>query len=611
MRSISRSRPQSIGVLNYALSYLLLLLPTGLLAVLAARTESPAVTVAVGVQLLLALGLARSHPVWHPPTSGTVVVLYLIGAIAAWAAFPRSGDWVPFLVQGLLLLVAVALYAYHDLVRTGTEPLRRANKWSRRISARRGWPPDLTECRTVPEAVALRAAMRTEPAPALSLLADKRPQVQVAALGALEHHTHWRSGEAEMVVRHALRAPEPAVRAAAVFALAGVETADLIADLAAFLRDPSVDVRLAAAEALMWNADARWPFAREAVKEALADPKLVNEGPMFATAGRLPGAAVADLISWSAEQPPLAKRAILTVVEHFNGDLLNAERPELANELATMMLDTEMPPALRVELAGLLRDHHMLTPDLLDRLTNLNQPAPMRLFAAELMLRLNPSDPDGVDVLRGLARQPNRELALSIAAVLQNTLGIELGLPSGDVQPQSKTAADVARRVLAWANGGSADPLRPTPGPRPGLKPGSRPRAQGLGTRPPVGPVPTPPADRPRTSPLDESMLPPPDVPAYGGRDHPAPYSPLDESMLAPPGRSPLDESMLAPPPRSPLDDSMLLEGEALAEEEVTEDLLRPPQAPYSPLDESMLAPDNPPVPPPKPFKRPGPGSVF
>ena len=307
MRSISRSRPQSIGVLNYALSYLLLLLPTGLLAVLAARTESPAVTVAVGVQLLLALGLARSHPVWHPPTSGTVVVLYLIGAIAAWAAFPRSGDWVPFLVQGLLLLVAVALYAYHDLVRTGTEPLRRANKWSRRISARRGWPPDLTECRTVPEAVALRAAMRTEPAPALSL-------------GALEHHTHWRSGEAEMVVRHALRAPEPAVAAAAVFALAGVETADLIADLAAFLRDPSVDVRLAAAEALMWNADARWPFAREAVKEALADPKLANEGPMFATAGRLPGAAVADLISWSAEQPPLAKRAILTVVAHFNGD---------------------------------------------------------------------------------------------------------------------------------------------------------------------------------------------------------------------------------------------------------------------------------------------------
>jgi hypothetical protein len=106
----------------------------------------------------------------------------------------------------------------------------------------------------------------------------------------------------------------------------------------------------------------------------------------------------------------------------------------------------------------------------------------MRLFAAEVMLRANPNDPDGVDVLRGLARQPNRELAIQIGAILQNLLGLNLGLPPGGQlpAPTSKLAADVARRVLAWANGAAPDLLHPTPGPKPGLKPASKPPFPGL-----------------------------------------------------------------------------------------------------------------------------------
>ncbi|MCE9567247.1 MAG: HEAT repeat domain-containing protein [Planctomycetes bacterium] len=643
MRALKNPRERDLGVLAQTLSYLLLALPTVVLGLLAFHTGSPLIAGGAVVQLVFMVIFRRANPVWQPPVSGSIVVLYLVALAMAWAPIGNSNDPVPHLAQGFLFIVAVGLFAYHDLIRTGAEPLRRANKWSRRIANRRAWPTELAECRTVPEAIALRNAMHNEPTPALALLMNARQEVQVAALGALEHHPQWRSGEAEMVMRHAHKNPEPAIRAAAVYALAGVETAELITELATFLRDPAAEVRLATAEALMWNSESRWPFAREMVKEAMADPKLVNDGPMFTTAGRLPAAAIADLITWSAEHPPLARRAILTVVEHFHGDLLNAEKPELANEIATMMLSNETPPALRVELAGLLRDHHMLTPDLLDRLTNMNQPAPMRLFAAELMLRLNPNDPDGVDVLRGLARQPNRELALSIAAVLQNILGMQLGLPSGAVQPQSKQAAEVAKRVLAWANGASAESLSPTPGPRPGLKPGSRGRAPGLGSRPKSAALPpTPPAGMPvYTNPLDESMLPPGDGAGFLNADdllappsmsspldepRHAPRSPLDESMLAPP-RSPLDESMLAPrdrdlyddsmlrtpgSPRNPLEESMLLEGEPLAED----DLLAPPN-PRSPLDESMLAPEPPPVIPPlippskKPFKRPGPGPVF
>ena len=267
---------------------------------------------------------------------------------------------------------------------------------------------------------------------------------------------------------------EPAVRAAAVYALAAVDSPELIAGLAGFLRDPAAEVRLAAAEALMWDAEGRWPFARDGVREALADPRQMTDGALFTGTGRLPAAAVADLITWAAEHPPLAGRAIRTLAEHYHADLLAAERPDLASELSAMMLEAETPPALRVEIAALLRDHHLLTPDLLDRLTNLDQPGPIRLFAAELMLRINPHDPDGIDVLRGLARQPNRELAVQVAAVLQGVLGVDLGLPSSDLPaPNTKAAADVARRVVLWANGANPDVFRPTPGPRSGLKPGT------------------------------------------------------------------------------------------------------------------------------------------
>jgi hypothetical protein len=273
--------------------------------------------------------------------------------------------------------------------------------------------------------------------------------------------------------------------------MAAVDTAELVAGLANLLRDPAAEVRAAAAEALLWDADARWPFARDAVREALADPRLANEGPLFTT-GRLPAAALADLMVWAEEHAPLAPRAIDTLIEQHHRELTDGHRPELASQLAATMLDPGTAPALRVELAALLRDHNLLSADLLDKLTNMDQPGPIRLFAAEQMLRINPHDPDGVDVLRGLARQPNREMALSVAAVLQNVLGLELGLPPGELPPtNSKLAADVTRRVLLWANGANPDQIRPTPGPMAGLKGGPRTTAA---IRPPgMPPTPYPP----------------------------------------------------------------------------------------------------------------------
>jgi hypothetical protein len=438
------------------------------------------------VQALFALVFIRAHPVWRPPVSASLVVLYLIALAWLWLPTRGTTDWAIHVGESVLLLVAVALAAFHDLTRTGAEPLRRANKWCGRIAARHQWPSQLADCRALPEVAALREAVRSEVRPVLALLSDPRPEVQCAALGALEYRPHWHPGEAELVLKVARESLEPAVRAAAAYAMAAVDSAELIAGLSEFLRDPAPEVRGAAAEALLWEADARWPFARAGVREALSDDRLAEDGPLFAT-GRVPAAAIADLITWAEEHAPLAQRAIVTLVEQFHRDLTDGDQPELGSQLGAMMLDHNAAPALRVELAALLRDHHMLTADLLDRLTNLDQPGPIRLFAAEQMLRINPHDPDGVDVLRGLARQPNREMALAVAHVLQNVLGLDLGLPPGErPAPNSKTAADVARRVVMWANGANPDMIRPTPGPTPGLRGGSRGPMPGLASRPSV-----------------------------------------------------------------------------------------------------------------------------
>ena len=457
----------------------LLLLPTALLGLLAVRHESVSVAAGAGVQILFVLVFIRVHPVWRPPVSSSVVTLYLIALAWAWVPLRGTPDWLASLTQGTLLLGAVLLFAAHDLTRIGAEPLRRANTWCRRIIHRPDWPMQVADCRLVPEAAALRSAVREEPGPALALLSDPRPQVQAAALGALEYRSHWRPGEAELVLRAAQQSPEAGVRVAASYALAGVDTMDLVEGLAGFLRDPAVEVRRAAAESLLWDGERRWALAREAVRAALLDPRLANDGPLFDGAVRLPAAAVCDLTVWAAEAPPLSSRSIHTLAGQYRTGLSDPDRPELGSELVALMLAPETPPGLRVEIAALLRDHHLLTPDVLDRLTNLDQPGPLRLFAAEVMLRANPNDPDGIYVLRGLARQPNREMAINVAGILQNVLGLQLGLPgTGELPvPTSKLAAEVARRVLAWANGATPDMLRPTT-PQPGGK--SRPPFPGL-----------------------------------------------------------------------------------------------------------------------------------
>jgi hypothetical protein len=91
-------------------------------------------------------------------------------------------------------------------------------------------------------------------------------------------------------------------------------------------------------------------------------------------------------------------------------------------------------------------------PPLLEHLLGPENPAPLRLTAAEALLSGPTPHDEAAAVLRQLARLPNREIALATADVVQRRLGIDLGLALGEPLPPiySRQAAEVARRVMLW-----------------------------------------------------------------------------------------------------------------------------------------------------------------
>ena len=107
---------------------------------------------------------------------------------------------------------------------------------------------------------------------------------------------------------------------------------------------------------------------------------------------------------------------------------------------------------LRLVLARLLYHHRELNGESLRKLLEPSAPAPVRLMAAEVLMAEG-SSPEAVTALYDLARLPNREIALAVAEVVQRRLGVDMGLTRGQATPpvQSRMAAEVTRRVLAWA----------------------------------------------------------------------------------------------------------------------------------------------------------------
>jgi HEAT repeat protein len=434
---------------------LVLMLPMVLLLVCSHRNigSAPGILWLGTVFQALICGLAIvTRQVWRDTVGPAIIMVYVIAL--SWLILGTSGssDWFLHLAQAVLLVVPLIFFGLLCLRESGAPALRQARALAARLARRRDWPADLQACRLLPEVKALREALHVDASPALALLSDTRPQVRVAALAALEFRQSWQPSQPEVVLKLGKMAREPEVRAAAVNALANLDDRPTIEALAEFLHDPAKLVRQAASEALLWNTEEHWPWIRLAVRRSLADLVCQDDGPLRQEGSVLTTEAVTDLTSWAAEKGLLALRAALSLGAHYNQILSLGESGSLVADLRKQLLDVHTPAMLRLELARVLHQHKELVPNVLRQLLASSNPAPLRLIAVEALLSAGESL-EAVAALHDLARLPNREIALSIADVVQRRLGIPLGLARGEPLPplQSRQAAEIARRVLLWA----------------------------------------------------------------------------------------------------------------------------------------------------------------
>jgi hypothetical protein len=403
-------------------------------------------------QVLVCILSFLSRQNYRQPLGPSVVTLYVVALGWLWLGTASVKDWYLYLSQAILLMVPLIFFARYLLTDSGFSAIRRARLLAQRLSHRKDWPGDLSACRALPEVKAFREALKIDATPALDLLDHGRPEVRVAALAALEFRKDWKPGQAETVLRFAQGAPEATVRAAAIYALGNVESLDLIEQLAEFLRDSDPDVRLAAREALLWDAPRRWREIRHAVHRSLSDPPCFHDGPYRVEGEGWPEEAVTDWKAWSAEKGNAGHRACLTLAGYY-GHLVSEDcSPEVVDEVRRLALDLHVPADLRHELVRLLHAHQELDQETLERFLNPMHPAPVRLIAVEALLRTGEHLAAQATV-RDLARLPNREIAMATAEVVQRCLGIDMGLALGEPPPplQSRQAAEVTRRMMTWA----------------------------------------------------------------------------------------------------------------------------------------------------------------
>ncbi len=386
-------------------------------------------------QLLVCLLTFLTRHNSRQPMGPAVVTLYIIALGWLWLGTPYGDDWFLSLAKALLLVVPLSCFSLQILVESGATALRRARRLADRLVARREWPVNLSACRTLPEVKALREAVQIDATPALALLSDPRPEVQVAALAALEFRKVWKPGQEDIVLMAARRTHEPTVRATAVAALGNSDERLMIEALAEFLRDPSWEVRRATAEALLWDAERRWTWIRQTVRRTLDDPACAEDGPLLQEGQMLPHEAVADLTAWVAQKGLLGQRAARTLGVHYARALTECPSEELVVEMRRQLAFPQTPGSLRVELARLLCNAGLLDRSLLEGLLEPANPAPLRLLAVEALLADGQPHSRSVAALRDLARLPNREIALEAAEVVQRRLGVDLGLALSEPPP--------------------------------------------------------------------------------------------------------------------------------------------------------------------------------
>jgi hypothetical protein len=211
-------------------------------------------------------------------------------------------------------------------------------------------------------------------------------------------------------------------------------------------------LRGAISEAVLWDAEHRWFWVRGAVRRALSDNALQDDGPLQSEGQTLPVEAISDLHAWAADKGILAVRAALSLGAHYKRVVEDRLDDELIERLETQLANPHAPTPLRMELAKVLQKCRRLSPELLTKLLDLSSPAPLRLIAADGLLAEG-DHAEARAALHDIARLPNREMALATAEVVQRRLGVDLSLAVGQPLPavHTRQAAEVTRRVMAWA----------------------------------------------------------------------------------------------------------------------------------------------------------------
>jgi hypothetical protein len=443
---------------------LILMLPTALLIGLSLRTSGPnalMLWIGTGFQATVCLLSFFSRRSWNQSIAPSIITLYVIALFWIWWG-QLDNDWFTNFAKALLLVVPLLVFAHHTLNESGAPAIRRARVLAERLASRKEWPGDISSIRGLPEVKALRAALQIDASPALALLSHKRPEVRVAALLALEFRKDWKPGQAELVLQTALRAEQPMLRAASVYALANVDDRELVERVAEFLHDSAVEVRRCAVESLLWDTENRWGWIRYQVRRVLAEPLFQHDGPLWHDGQLLTREAINDLTAWTAEKGVLAVRAAITLGAYFNRALSERNDPALLKSLREKLSSRNTAAILRIELGRVLQHHQEFDPVLLMGLLDSSNPTPLRMIAIESVLS---EQTDGalyeaaVVALRELARLPNREIALATAGVIQRRLGVDLGLGLGQPLPpiHSRQAAEITRRVMIWATENDAD----------------------------------------------------------------------------------------------------------------------------------------------------------
>lgn len=450
MRSGRESQLRKLATIGLAFA------PSVMLAISASRLESQARSVSIGIAVTLAVEGLFVFTRFGPQKSigGLLTIaFYLIAALVLRFNSPDL-NWIgTHLMLAVSILVAVGLIVRREVSKTGGNA-RKVKFLISKLLTRKEWPASFEEYKNCPLIRSLKEELGDNAAPVLPLLTHDDVRIQMAVLTAMEFFPTWRSGQVEVVLQRATYTDQPHVRAAALTALANVVKTRHVQAILPFLTDSSEIVRRAAAIAVLWDSASRWSEIRSSIRGALTAPHAARDGPLPCS-GSFPPAALDDLVNWAVESGPVGKRATATLIRHCKKAIHEDGSSIAIDRVCSLITNTKVPAAIRVEVAHRLQSADSFPVNVAVTLLGMANPTMLRVLAAGAILS-NHSNPEAVEVLREAAKQPNREITLAVAQLVQKYLGVDLGLTVGGEPPptNSREAAEIARRVQKWA----ADP---------------------------------------------------------------------------------------------------------------------------------------------------------